>query len=83
MTESRWHELKRALVKMLGRLDPRERDIIRRRFGLDKSEEVQTLQSLAGELGVCKERVRQLEMRAMSKLRTMAEEIRLAPPEEI
>ncbi len=83
MTESRWHELKRALVKMLSKLDPRERAIIRRRFGLDSNDEVQTLQSLAGEMGVCKERVRQLEMRAMSKLRSMAEEIRLAPPEGV
>ncbi|QDU31068.1 RNA polymerase sigma factor SigA2 [Anatilimnocola aggregata] len=82
LTESRWEDLRRNLKRLLARLDPRERAIIRRRFGLDEQAEVQTLQSLAEELGVCKERVRQLEMRAISKLRTLAEKVKLAPPEE-
>lgn len=82
MSEARFDELRRALAKMLSKLDPRERSIIRCRFGLDRTQQVQTLQSLAGEFGVCKERVRQLEMRAISKLRSMAEEIDLAPAEE-
>ncbi|ADB16307.1 RNA polymerase, sigma 32 subunit, RpoH [Pirellula staleyi DSM 6068] len=82
MSEARFDELRRALAKMLSKLDPRERSIIRCRFGLDRKEQVQTLQSLAGEFGVCKERVRQLEMRAISKLRSMAEEIDLTPVEE-
>lgn len=79
--EARWEELRGNLKRLLARLDPRERAIIRRRFGLDQCEDVQTLQSLAGDLGVCKERVRQLEMRAIAKLRAFAEQGRLAPPE--
>ena len=82
MTVARWTELRAALARMMKKLDPRERRIIRRRFGLEKSRDAQTLQSLAREFGVCKERVRQLETRAMSKLRTLAAEVRLQPPEE-
>jgi len=81
-TEARWEDLRSNLRRLLNRLDPRERAIIRRRFGLDHEADVQTLQSLAEELGVCKERVRQLEMRAIAKLRTLAEKIKLAPPED-
>jgi RNA polymerase primary sigma factor len=82
LSEARWIELRRALGRLLAKLDPRERAIVRFRFGLERDQQVHTLQSLAGEMGVCKERVRQLEMRAISKLRTMAEAVRLAPPEE-
>lgn len=82
ISEQRFHELRSSLSRMLGRLDPREREIVRRRFGLGDAADVQTLQSLAGEMGVCKERVRQLELRAIAKLRTMAEESRLKMPDE-
>lgn len=73
LTFARWEQLRGQLRRLLLRLDPRERNIIRRRFGLQQEADVQTLQSLAEELGVCKERVRQLEMRAIAKLRTLAE----------
>ncbi len=78
---ARWEELRNKLKRLLSRLDPRERSIIRRRFGLEQEADVQTLQSLAEDLGVCKERVRQLEMRAISKLRTFAERVKLTPLE--
>ena len=82
MSEERWNELNRALTRMLARLDSREQVIIRSRFGLGEDRQVKTLQALAGEIGVCKERVRQLETRAIAKLRSMADQVRLAPPEE-
>jgi RNA polymerase primary sigma factor len=81
LTLARWEELRKKLKRLLSRLDPRERSIIRRRFGLDQECDVQTLQSLAEDLGVCKERVRQLEMRAIAKLRTFAERVKLTPLE--
>jgi RNA polymerase primary sigma factor len=81
MSEQRWESLRGALSRLLGKLDPRERMIIRRRFGLDRTRQVHTLQSLAGEFGVCKERVRQLETRAMIKLRAMADQTKLTAEE--
>jgi RNA polymerase primary sigma factor len=77
MTEGRWHTLQHALANLLAKLEPRERTIIRLRFGLGSNPDVMTLQSLAEEMGVCKERVRQIEQRAISKLRAWAESLEL------
>ncbi len=72
ISEKRWHELRARLSVMMGDLDRREKFIIRARFSLGSHRKVHTLQSLADRLGVSKERVRQLERRAMEKLRAMA-----------
>ena len=69
--ESAQRRMRDAVKGMLGRLDDRERRIIISRFGLDGAGE-QTLEQLGRELGVTKERVRQLEARAQSKLRKIA-----------
>ncbi|MEX1222934.1 MAG: sigma-70 family RNA polymerase sigma factor [Pirellulales bacterium] len=65
------------LADLLDQLDRRERYIIRARFGMGREEQEQTLKSIAGKLGICKERVRQLEHRALDKLRVLAEERKL------
>ncbi|MEO9593624.1 sigma-70 family RNA polymerase sigma factor [Rhodopirellula bahusiensis] len=78
ISEKRWHELRSRLSVMLGDLDRREKFIIRARFSLGPHRKVHTLQSLADRLGVSKERVRQLERRAMDKLRAMAGDVQLA-----
>jgi RNA polymerase primary sigma factor len=66
------------LDKMLSRLDRRERFIVRRRYGMGRSQKMATFQSMADKLGVSKERVRQLESRAVGKLRKMAAEMGIA-----
>ncbi|QDV45216.1 RNA polymerase principal sigma factor HrdA [Stieleria neptunia] len=78
ISEKRWHELRSRLSVMLNDLDRREKFIIRARFSLGAHRKVHTLQSLANRLGVSKERVRQLERRAMDKLRAMAGDVNLA-----
>ncbi len=78
ISEHRWHELRTRLAVMLGDLDRREKFIIRARFSLGSHRRVHTLQALADRLGVSKERVRQLEKRALDKLRLMAGEVQLA-----
>lgn len=77
ISEHRWHDLRSRLTTMLGDLDRREKLIIRARFSLGSHRKVHTLQSLADRLGVSKERVRQLEKRALDKLRAMAGETKL------
>ena len=77
ISEGRWHELRSRLSLLLNDLDRREKFIIRARFSLGSHRRVHTLQSLADRLGVSKERVRQLERRAMEKLRAMAGEVKL------
>lgn len=63
-TRSRW------LAEAIGELSAREQTIIRRRRLV---EEGATLEELGRELGVSKERVRQLEHRALGKLRKSLE----------
>jgi RNA polymerase sigma factor (sigma-70 family) len=54
-------------------LDERERIIIRARFGLNESEQTSTLRELAAQLGLSKERVRQLQLSALEKLAEVAQ----------
>ncbi|MGE3182082.1 MAG: sigma-70 family RNA polymerase sigma factor [Phycisphaerae bacterium] len=58
-----------ALEKMFNSLDERDREILRRRFGIDNHGDPETLEQIGNRLGVSKERVRQLESRAMNRLR--------------
>ncbi len=59
--------------RLLDYLDPREREIIRLRAGLDNAKEGLTLEKIGERLGITKERVRQLNVKAMKKLRTIAD----------
>ncbi|MFZ5831309.1 MAG: sigma-70 family RNA polymerase sigma factor [Planctomycetota bacterium] len=67
--------------KILGCLDEREQKIIIRRFGLRRGHEPLTLKEVGAELGVTKERIRQIEARALSKLRKAVEEERIDSPD--
>jgi len=60
--------------RLLEHLDERERDIIRMRAGLDNNARGMTLEEIGQKFGITKERVRQLNARAMKKLRSIAEE---------
>jgi RNA polymerase primary sigma factor/RNA polymerase sigma factor len=66
---------------ILSRLDDREQKIIISRFGLDHSREPQTLKEVGLELGVTKERVRQIEARALTKLRQAVRDVSIDLPE--
>lgn len=58
--------------RILESLDDREQKIIVSRFGLDYRQEPLTLKEVGEALGVTKERIRQIEARALSKLRQAA-----------
>jgi RNA polymerase primary sigma factor/RNA polymerase sigma factor len=65
---------------ILDRLDERERQVVTSRFGLTRGQEPQTLKQVGDAIGISKERARQIQCRAMSKLRTAAEEDRIECP---
>jgi RNA polymerase primary sigma factor len=70
--QARSEELGRALE----RLNPRMKHVLLRRFGLD-GKPPQTLEEVGNDLGITRERVRQLETRALRELRTVAPSLQL------
>jgi len=60
----------------LERLNPRMKHVVLRRFGLD-GRPPQTLEEVGNDLGITRERVRQLETRALRELRTVAPALQL------
>ena len=61
-------DMRERTEAVLKTLTPREREIIRRRFGMDDGHE-ETLEEIGQTFAVTRERVRQLEAKAMCKLR--------------
>jgi len=66
--------LREQIEMILEKLQPKERDVVRLRFGLDDGQQ-RTLEEVGAALGITRERVRQLELRAMRKLRLIGERI--------
>jgi len=66
--DSETEDIKESVGKMIEVLDPREQVVLKLRFGLS-GEPCQTLVQVSHILGVSKERVRQIQVRAMRKLR--------------
>ena len=60
--------LKEDLENVLNTLNPRERDVLRLRYGLDDGR-VKTLEEIGNVFSVTRERIRQIEAKALRKLR--------------
>lgn len=77
MVNQAQHQL---IMGILEQLDDREKEIIMFRYGLNQGSEPQTLEQVGNHFGVTKERIRQLEARALKKLRKIANEEKLDIP---
>ena len=59
------------IEKMLNQLMPKEKDVLIMRYGLNTNGEKKTLDEIGNQYGVSRERIRQIENRALSKLKKM------------
>ncbi|MEU8900987.1 sigma-70 family RNA polymerase sigma factor [Nocardia sp. NPDC048505] len=62
-------QVRGRLDAVLATLSDREREVILLRYGLDRAGEPRTLEQVGTALGVSRERIRQLEAKALGKLR--------------
>jgi len=69
-----------VIMSILDQLDGREKDILIYRYGLNARNEPQTLEQVGNRFGVTKERIRQLESRALKKLRRITQVERVEIP---
>lgn len=63
------NNLRELTEDVLSTLTPREKEIIKMRFGLDQSGEERTLEEVGKHFSVPRERIRQIEAKALAKLR--------------
>src|SRR4029079_17556071 len=63
------NNLRELTEDVLSTLTPREKEIIKMRFGLDQSGEERTLDEVGKHFNVTRERIRQIEAKALAKLR--------------
>ena len=68
--------LKETVVKALSTLTPREEEVLKRRFGIRKKKE-ETLEEIGQEFKLTRERIRQIERKALQKLRHSEENQKL------
>lgn len=64
--------------KMLNQLSPKERDVLILRYGLDNNGAKKTLDEIGTQYGVSRERIRQIENRAIAKLKKLCKNKKLA-----
>jgi len=63
------NDIKSEMAKALSYLDERERQVLALRYGIGEEVDEHTLSEIGAQLGVTRERVRQIEVRALEKLR--------------
>lgn len=73
-------ELTPIMRELTSQLDEREQHIVLERFGLGPTGVAQTLRSLAADLGISKERVRQVQLKALGKLQEIAAGLNRSSP---
>ncbi|OGI01791.1 MAG: hypothetical protein A2Y25_05340 [Candidatus Melainabacteria bacterium GWF2_37_15] len=66
--------IRQELYNVMQKLKPREQDVIKMRYGLQSDIKPQTLEEIGKKFGLTKECIRQTELRALNKMRTICEQ---------
>ena len=74
--------LKEQLVDVLGTLTPREEKVLKLRFGIEDGR-TRTLEEVGKEFNVTRERIRQIEAKALRKLRPIPDGIKKESVQEV
>ncbi|MGY8771703.1 MAG: sigma-70 family RNA polymerase sigma factor [Pirellulales bacterium] len=72
ITVETWHELSPLIDRMLSQLSEREQLIIRKRYAFGRLSKPLTFKKIADELGLSKERIRQIQQLALTRLKKIA-----------
>jgi RNA polymerase nonessential primary-like sigma factor len=65
-------DLQMVIQEWLGELNDKQREVVERRFGLN-NREIATLEEVGADIGVTRERVRQIQVEALKRLRVLLE----------
>jgi len=65
-------DLQSQIETWLGELNDKQREVVERRFGL-RGREISTLEEVGADIGVTRERVRQIQVEALKRLRMILE----------
>jgi RNA polymerase nonessential primary-like sigma factor len=67
-SETQTNDINESLVGWLGQLNPKQKEVVARRFGL-LGYEASTLEQVGREIGLTRERVRQIQVEGLRRLR--------------
>lgn len=70
--------LLKDVQNMLNQLNPKEKDVLIMRYGLDNNGQKKTLDEIGTRYGVSRERIRQIETRAIAKLKKLCRNKKLS-----
>ena len=72
-------DLREQLYKVMDSLEPREKEVLIKRYGLEEGSDAMTLDEVGKTMNLSRERIRQIEEKALRKLRNPIRSEKLKP----